>query len=179
MKIISKFLLVITFAISMQACGGGDKANDDNKNSGDTIVANDTTAQTPPEKNTQPETKPADSTAKSQKEEKPEGKTAEERNTDLEKRLVGTWGDRPNMSQFTFKADGTYEEITPVPVIKGTYKVIGDILSLEGIKTMDGEKDEKYSIKYKVQVTDKKEIKLTTPDNPEYPRTLRYGEKLD
>jgi predicted Rossmann fold nucleotide-binding protein DprA/Smf involved in DNA uptake len=44
---------------------------------------------------------------------------------------------------------------------------------------MDGEKDEKYSIKYKVQVTDKKEIKLTTPDNPEYPRTLRYGEKLD
>lgn len=175
MKIISKFLLVITLAVSMQACGGGNKTNNDN--AGDTsAVANDTTAQTPPENNTQPETKPVDSTAAPKKE---ETKTGEERNTDLEKRLVGTWGDKPNMSQFTFKADGTYEEITPVPVIKGTYKIVGDILSLEGIKTMDGEKDEKYSIKYKVQVTDKKEIKLTTPDNPEYPRTLRYGEKLD
>lgn len=159
----------------MQACGGGDKAN--NENAGDTsAVANDTTAQTPPEKNTPPETKPVDSTATPKKE---ETKTDEERNTDLEKRLVGTWGDKPNMSQFTFKADGTYEEITPVPVIKGTYKVVGDMLSLEGIKTMDGEKDEKYSIKYKVQITDKKEIKLTTTENPEYPRTLRYGEKLD
>lgn len=173
MKIISKLLLVITLAISMQACGGGDKAN--NENTSDmSAVANDTTA-----KNTQPEAKSTDNTTKPQKEEKKEEKTTEERNTDLEKRLVGTWGDRPNMSQFTFKADGTYEEITPVPVITGTYKVVGDILSLEGIKKMDGEKDEKYSMKYKVQVTDKKEIKLTTSENPEYPRTLRYGEKLD
>lgn len=176
MKIISKFLLATMLVVGMQACGGSnDKAN--NEQSGDTsAVAKDTATQTPPEKNTTPETKPADSTAKPQKEEE---KTSESRNTDLEKRLVGVWGDKPNMSQFTFKADGTYEEITPVPVITGTYKVVGDILSLEGIKKMDGEKDEKYSMKYKVQITDKKELKLTSSKAPEYTRVLRYGEKLD
>ncbi|WP_299457991.1 hypothetical protein [uncultured Microscilla sp.] len=170
MKTFSKFLFAALIAFGIQACGGGDKANN---SEGDTTQTTQDTAantenKTPEKKTGENSTKTADDTT--------DGNKTETRNTDKEKLLVGVWGDKPNMSQFTFKEDGTFEEITPVPVITGTYKVIGNVLMIEGIKKMDGAEDENYKDQYDIEQLDsKKMIKLK---KGELVRVFRYDEKL-
>lgn len=165
MKTFTKFLFAAALAFSIQACGGGEKA-------ANTEGKSETKSETKPKEKA--ETKPEEKTDKT------EGNIKQKRNTALEKQLVGSWGDRPNMAQLIFKADGKYHEITPVPDIKGTYKVIENVLWLEGIKTMDGEKDEKVKDQYTiVEIKDKKTLKLKKLPKGEYERTLRFGEGLD
>jgi hypothetical protein len=81
------------------------------------------------------------------------------------------------VSQFTFSEDNTFRQITPVPVINGTYKVIGDTLIIEGISTNEGMGEEKVNDKYIIkQIIDKKILKLEDLLNDGI-HTLRYGEK--
>ena len=170
MKTFTQFLFAALVAFGIQACGGSNSTNNNEGDSSKTTTDTSTKTNTPTDKKAEEtSTKPED-----------ESKTAERRNKDMEQRLLGIWGDKDNMSQFTFSADNKFHQITPVPEIKGTYKVVGDILTLDGIKTMDGEKDEKVNDKYKIaQITDKKILKLKTMPGGELVRILRYGEKLD
>ena len=171
MKTFTKFLLAAILAFGIQACGSDEKAAN-TEDSADNKTEK-TGGETKKDETSKSETKTEDNSTK------PDADKAGERNTAMEKKLVGTWGDRPNMAQLIFKADGKYHEITPVPEIKGTYKVIGNVLWLEGIKTMDREKDQKEKNQYTiVEIVAKKTLKLKKLPEGEYERTLRYGERL-
>jgi hypothetical protein len=169
MDLFTKLLFATIITFGMYACGETSKTTNiegDTTSTKDTTISSGEEADQNTNETDNPETENTDIPNKD-----------EVRNTAMEQRLLGSWGNKFSVSQFTFSEDNTFRQITPVPVINGTYKVIGDTLIIEGISTNEGMGEEKVNDKYIIkQIIDKKILKLEDLLNDGI-HTLRYGEK--
>jgi len=170
MKSITQLLLITLIAFSVQSCGGGEQTNNttdttsastDTTQAGDNKASNDKTTTTTEETTTD--------------------NTGSEADAKMTQQLIGTWGDKDNMSQFNFMEGNKFKQYTPVAEINGTFSVKGGMLILEGTQEFDGNKtqvNEKYTID---KLEDKKTITISksVEGSPEpFKMTLRYGESI-
>ncbi|OJJ17101.1 hypothetical protein BKI52_30785 [marine bacterium AO1-C] len=177
MKSIAQLLLITLIAFSLQSCGGGEKANDTTDT---TSTTTDTTANTNND-NADASGDKNSSTTKTEDTPTNDADAGNEADAKLTQQLMGTWGDKPNMSQFDFMEGNKFKQYTPVAEINGTFSIKGGMLTLEGTQEFDGNKT-KVSEKYKIEkIEDKKSLTLSKTvegSSEPFKMTLRFGESI-